>query len=390
MANLPKKVQKAYKVRLYPNKNQMNKINQFIGSTRFVYNYFLDYRTKAYENENRSVYYQETSQQLTILKQQSELSWLKEVDKFALQNSLKDLQTAFNNFFREHAKENSKQGYPTFKKKHDTKQSYQTNLTNNNIEVDFEHQKIKLPKLKWVSFSSSTKLKNNPPYGKLTNVTIRRTPSGKYMASILFEVDVKEIKNPTNDAIGIDLGIKHFAILSDGRKVENPKYYRTAERKLRKLQRQLSRKKTKHGHNYNKVKRKIACLHEYIANLRKDFLHKLSFQLVSENQVLCLEDLNVKGMVKNRKLSKSINDCGWGMFKQFVTYKADWYDRQVVFIDRFYPSSKMCSHCHEVNPMLTLSERNWICPSCRTIHDRDGNAATNILDEGLRLLNVCI
>jgi putative transposase len=383
------KVQTAFKVRLYPSKDQINKINQFIGSSRFVYNYFLDYRIKAYKTENRSVYYQETSQQLTVLKQQSELSWLKEVDKFALQNSLKDLQTAFNNFFREHAKGNSKQGYPTFKKKHGTKQSYQTNLTNKNIEVDFEHQRIKLPKLKWVSFSSSNKHKTNPPDGKLMNVTISRTPSGKYMASMLFKVDTKEIKEPMNDAIGIDLGIKHFAILSDGTKVENPKYYRTAERRLRRLQRQLSRK-TRGSQNYNKVKRKIACLHEYIANLRKDFLHKLSFQVVSENQVLCLEDLHVKGMVKNRKLAKSIHDCGWGMFKQFVTYKADWYGRQVVLIDRFYPSSKMCSHCQEVNPMLSLSERVWICPHCKTNHDRDENAASNVLDEGLRLLTVSV
>jgi putative transposase len=248
---------------------------------------------------------------------------------------------------------------------------------------------MKLPKLKWVSFSSSNKHKKNPPDGNLVNVTIRRTPSGKYMASMLFEVDVKEIKKPMNDAIGIDLGIKHFAILSNGRKVENPKYYRAAERKLRRLQRQLSRK-AKGSHNYHKVKRKIACVHEYISNLRKDFLHKLSFQVVSENQILCLEDLHVKGMVKNRKLAKSIHDCGWGMFKQFVTYKADWYGRQVVFIDRFYPSSKLCSDCHEVNPMLSLSERVWICPHCKTNHDRDENAACNILDEGLRLLNVSI
>lgn len=380
MSKVSKLVKKAYKLRIYPTPEQVELINRTIGSSRYVYNYFLALRKSLYETEKKSISYNACSKELTKLKKANK--WLREVDKFALQNSLKDLQAAYRNFFRELSKGNKKQGFPKFKRKHDPKQSYRTNFTNNNIQVDMENRTIKLPKLGWVTFRKSKKWTKLP--GKILNVTVSRTPSNKYFVSVLVETEVKELP-VTNKKIGIDLGLKDYAILSDGTVYSNPKHLEKLLIKLKRLQRRLSKKQLG-SKNYYKARLKIARLHEKIANCRYDFLHKLSTKVVNENQVIAMEDLQVKNMVKNKNLARAISDAAWSTFVRMVKYKAEWYGRTFIQVSSFYPSSKLCNTCGTKNAMLTLSQREWQCPVCKTIHQRDINAARNILDEGLRLL----
>lgn len=369
-------VEKAYELRLYPEGQQIPQIHKNIGSARYIFNCFLAKRIELYAAEKKGLTYNRCSAILTSMKRENEISWLKESDKFALQNSLKDLTKAYKNFFEGRAK------FPRFKKKHGHKRSYRTNFTNGNIQVNFERHVIKLPKLGWVTFRCSKKWTELP--GKIINVTVSQMPSGKYFASVLCEVEVKFLL-PTLNKVGIDLGLKEFAITSSGEHVPNPKFFREAEKKLAKLQRVLSRKK-KGGKNQNKARIKVARQHECIANQRNDFLHKYSKKIVRENQVIVLEGLQVRNMIKNRRLAKAIQDAGWGTFRRFVEYKASWYGRTYVEIDTFFPSSKLCNVCNAKNRMLTLDMRLWQCPVCKTVHDRDENAATNILNEGLRLL----
>ena len=377
-----KVIKKTYLFRLYPSKNQETTIVKTIGCARFVYNYFLSRRTEHYEKTGQTLGYTKCSGELTQLKQSKEHLWLNEADKFALQNSLRDLAVAFENFFRERQKGNTDQGYPKFHSKRDHKQSYRTNFTNNNIEVDMEGCCIKLPKLGLVTFRKNRKQTEFP--SKIINATIRKTPSGKYFASVLCLVEVAEL--PTSDnKIGCDLGLNQFLVPSQGEPVENPRYYRKTEKQLAIAQRKLSRMK-KGSKNYGKQKIKVAKLHERIFNQRHDFLHKESTRLINENQIICLEDLQVKNIIKNPRLAKSIQDAGWGKFKELLLYKASWYGRTVVLIDKFYPSTKRCNYCGISNPMLTLSDREWQCSACEAIHDRDRNAASNILQEGLRVL----
>ena len=367
-------VSKTFKVRLYPTPEQQVLFNKTFGCARWVYNHFLERRTEVYRAEGRCMGYVECSEELTRLKGSPDTEWLAEVDKFALQNSLRDLDAAFVNFFEGRA------GHPRFKSKHAPRQSYRTNSTNGNIRVDGERGLLRLPKVGWVKFAADGR--DIPD--SVVNVTVVRTSSGRYFASVLREALVEPLPAAGGE-VGVDLGLKKFAVLSTGEVVENPKYYIKAQEKLVKLQRALSRKK-KGSKNYEKARLKLARQHEKVANQRRDFLHKLSKRLVVENQVISMEDLQVKNMVKNRRLAKAISDAGWGEFQRMVEYKSMWYGRTFVKVDPFFPSSKKCSECGSINPMLTLSDREWQCPVCGAVHERDSNASINILAEGKRLL----
>lgn len=362
-------MQKGIKFRIYPNKEQQTIINQTLGCCRLVYNKGLAMRNEAYQNGNKIGYLQ-TSAMLTELKKQDDFVFLKVADSVALQQSLRDLDRGFINFFQKRAR------HPKFKSKHNRHQSYRTINKRDNIRIVGKH--IKLPKLGYV------KVRQSMEVGKINNVTIEHTPTGKYFAVLNVEFEPQPMLNQ-GGSIGIDVGIKEFYSDSNGNTVSNPKYLEKSMRKLVREQRKLSRKE-KDSSNRNKQRIKVALIHEKITNQRNDFLQKQSTMLIRENQTICIEDLNVKNMMRNHKLAQHIGSASWSKFFDMLSYKATWYGNDIVKIPTMYPSSQICSCCGYKNPLVkNLAIRNWECPKCHTKHDRDTNASINILNKGLQM-----
>lgn len=386
---------KAIKIRIYPNKEQTQFINKQLGSCRFVYNECLAYKTNTYKEEKVSISPAEVISHLVVLKER--FPFLKEVHSKVLQQTIRDLNQAYTNFFK------NGNGFPKFKSKKDNRQSCRFPK---DAFIGINGNRISLIKaLKNIHFKCSRKDERylNKRQEHIHNITLIKTCSGKFFLSVLVDFE-PEIKETTGSVIGLDLGIKNFIVDSNGNRFEKNNFFKKTERRLKHLNRQFSKKKTlKTGkqvfskkwnkmvdetiasHNKEKLRKRIAKLYEKITNQRLNYIHQLTSQLVNENQIICVENLNVNGMIKNHKIAKHIQDAGFNEFIRVLEYKCKLYGRELVKIDRWFPSSKKCNHCGYINKELRLSDRQWICPECGSVIDRDYNAALNILAEGMRI-----
>lgn len=378
---------KAIKIRIYPDSVQKEFISKQLGCCRFIYNKILDYKKTQYEQYNKNTSLSQMGKYLTTLKKQDNFLFLNNVHSKILQQSLNDLNSAYENFFKLH------KGYPKFKSKKDNKQTcrFPKDIFNrpNVICKKVKGNRITLIKqLKNILFKCSKRdeiyLNHNQKY--IHSATLTKTSTEKYYLSILIDYNIIQ-KEKLDTVIGLDLGIKDFIVDSNGNRYENKHFYKNQEKKLNKLQRQLS-KKQKGSNNRNKIRIKLAKVHEKIKNQRLDYLHQITSKLVNENQIICIEYLNVSGMMSNHKLAKSIQELSLYEFKRQLEYKCKWYGRDLVIIDRFYPSSKTCHNCGYIYKNLKLSQREWICPHCGKVIDRDYNASLNILSEGLNKIDI--
>ena len=374
-------MERGFKYRIYPNESQRDQIARTFGCCRFVYNRALDVKKTAYSETGKSIATNDLIKMIPAWKRDSETSWLAQVDSMALQQSIRDLDRAYKNFFRR-VREGGKPGFPKFKSRRHARQSYRTN---GGKILDRNH--IALPKLGNVRAKVS-----RPLQGRFMSVTVSLDAAGRYFATFLCTDVPSKDTTATDREVGIDLGVKTLATLSDGTKIENPRGLERYERKLAREQRRLSRRKgarksEKQSRRYLKQRKRVARIHAKIADARTDALHKVTTMLVDENQVLCMEDLNAKGMMKNHHLAKAVTDASFGEFARLLEYKCAERGRSLVKIGRFYPSSKTCSACGHRLDALPLSVRSWDCPACGAHHDRDVNAARNILTEGKRILS---
>jgi len=373
---------RAIKIRLYPNKEQVTMINKLLGCYRFVYNQCLNRKIESYKNNGKSENLSTLGQFVhhELLKDDNFI-WLREQNTKVLKQAVKDMLTAYKNFFERHT------GFPKFKSKHDNKQSCRFELGAISRRNDYTTYHLSLANIRNVKFRCNEKYAKyiQKHHDNIRQATLTRLPCGEYYLSILVDGDLTHKVKDTDTAVGIDLGIKNFVTTSDGEVFNSLHFKKTETKKIKMLQRQLS-KKQKGSNNRNKARIRLAKVYKKINDRKQYYLHAVSNSLIDENQVICMENLNVKGIVKNHNLAESICEMNFGEFRSMLKYKANWYNRKIVFVDRFYPSSKTCHNCGYINEKLKLSDRQWVCPQCGEVIERDYNAALNILDEGLRIM----
>ena len=373
---------RAIKIRLYPNKEQATMFNKLLGCYRVVYNQCLNRKIESYKNEGKTENLSTLGQFVhhELLKDDNFI-WLREQNTKVLKQAVKDMLSAYKNFFEQHT------NYPKFKSKHDNKQSCRFELGAISKRNDYTTYHLSLANIRNVRFRCNEKYAKylQKHHDNIRQATLTRIPCGEYYLSILVDGDLTHNVKETKSVVGMDLGIKDFVITSDGDVFNNLHFKKSETKKIKRLQRQLS-KKEKGSNNRDKARIKLAKLYKKLNDRKQYYLHAVSNSLIDENQVICMEDLNVKGMSKNHNLAESILEMNFGEFRRMLEYKAQWYNRKIVFVDRFYPSSKTCHYCGYINKSLTLNDRKWICPHCGEVIERDYNAALNILDEGLRII----
>ena len=377
---------KAVKIRLYPTTAQATQINKLLGCCRVVYNQCLERKINTYQTTGKSESLTTLSHFFhhELIKDES-FSWLNEQNTRVLKQKIKDMLGAYQNFFKQH------KGFPKKKSKKDNVQKCRFDRASVSKRNVYTNYRLSLANIHGIKFRCSEKFASylQKHKGSISSATLTKLACGQYYLSILVDGDLTRKVKETNKVVGIDLGIKDFVITSDGRKFENPHFAKSQVQKVKRLQRQLSRK-VKGSNNRAKARLRLARVYKRITDKKQYYLHTVSNMLIDENQVICMEDLNVKGMTRNHNLASSILEMNFGELRRMLEYKAKWYNRKIVYVDRYHPSSKTCSHCGYINRDLTLNDRTWVCPECGTYHDRDVNAAVNILNEGKRIIGHCM